>query len=399
MLALALFPLYIFVHAMFHAGNPVAEWSVVHTSDRTCTVHFDLAGSAADVDVAKLSLIAPGHLHGLTVTSHATTNPADQWKRNNTWNWMWNGVLPPMSLDFELTWESCEHGAIPSVDLAWEQVASTARQSWNLGSVLLANVPSLPSGTALTPRGTRMASAETNGSATVTLLMPEIQKGSFVKWSEYIPEGCTCTVLDSEGSSSRQTATELIFLWFEVQASRGLQPKYSLRCPDDVDNRSLTFDGMAEVAFGTGTNTYHIAGVEWNAPPTEHNEIMESPQITATPPAAGHAAPEASTAPTRTQTHSGGVEFAVQLLANHRDLTHDELVDFLGYTQPLHMERLDGWHKYVTDSHNSYAQARSSRNQIWATTNAQDAFVTAHLEGQRITVQEALLLSNQTWIP
>ena len=116
------------------------------------------------------------------------------------------------------------------------------------------------------------------------------------------------------------------------------------------------------------------------------------------PPAAAHAAPEAPTAPTHTQALSG-VEFAVQLLANHRDLTREELVDFLGYTQPLHMERLDGWHKYVTDSHNSYAQARSSRNHIWATTNAQDAFVTAQLEGQRITVQEALLLTNQTWIP
>jgi len=398
MLAPVLLPLYIFVHAMFHAGNPVAEWSVVHTSDRTCTVHLDLVGGAPDVDVAKLSLIAPGHLHGLTVTSHASANPADQWKRNNTWNWMWNGVLPPMSLDFELTWESCEDGTTPSVELAWEQVASTARQSWNLGSVLLADLPSLSSAAESTPHGARRASTESNGSATVTLIMPEVEKGSFVKWSEYIPEGCTCTVLDSDGSSARQTATELIFLWFEVQASRGLHPTYSLRCPDDVDNRSLTFDGMAEVAFGTGTNTYHIAGVEWNAPPTERNEIMESPQITATTPAAAPAAPEASTAPTRPQTTSG-VEFAVQLLANHRDLTHDELVEFLGYTQPLHMERLDGWHKYVTDSHDSYAQARSSRNNIWATTNAQDAFVTAQLEGQRITVQEALLLSNQTWIP
>jgi hypothetical protein len=228
--------------------------------------------------------------------------------------------------------------------------------------------------------------------------MSEVQQGSFVKWSEYIPEGCTCTVLDSDGSSSRQTATELIFLWFEVQASRELNPLYSLRCPNNVNNRSVTFDGMAEVAFGTGTNTYHIAGVEWNAPPTERNEIMESSQITATSPEAASVAPEATTTSTRPQT-SSGVEFAVQLLANHRDLTRDELVDFLGYTKPLHMERLDGWHKYVTNSHDSYAQARSSRNDIWATTQAQDAFVTAQLEGQRITVQEALLLSNQTWIP
>ena len=125
---------------------------------------------------------------------------------------------------------------------------------------------------------------------------------------------------------------------------------------------------------------------------------MESPQITASKTAAAPAAPEAPTSSARPQT-SSGVAFAVQLLANHRDLTRDELVDFLGYTKPLHMERLDGWHKYVTDSHDSYAQARSSRNHIWATTQAQDAFVTAQLEGQRITVQEALLLSNQTWIP
>ena len=396
MLAPVLLPLYLFAHVMFHTGNPVAEWSVVHTSEQTCTVHLDLVGGAHDVDVAKLSLIAPNHLHGLTVTSQTSATPSDQWKRNNTWNWMWNDVMPPMTLDFDLTWESCEQGTTPSVDLAWEQVASTARQSWNLGSVILSDLPSPV--TTSDSRGFRQATSAVNGTATVSLHMSEVQQGSFVKWSEYIPEGCTCTVLDSDGSSSRQTATELIFLWFEVQASRELNPLYSLRCPNNVNNRSVTFDGMAEVAFGTGTNTYHIAGVEWNAPPTERNEIMESSQITATSPEAASVAPEATTTSTRPQT-SSGVEFAVQLLANHRDLTRDELVDFLGYTKPLHMERLDGWHKYVTNSHDSYAQARSSRNDIWATTQAQDAFVTAQLEGQRITVQEALLLSNQTWIP
>ena len=105
MLAPVLLPLYLFVHVMFHTGNPVAEWSVVHTSEHTCTVHLDLVGGAQDVDVAKLSLIAPSHLHGLTVTSQTSATPSDQWKRNNTWNWMWNDVMPPMTLDFDLTWE------------------------------------------------------------------------------------------------------------------------------------------------------------------------------------------------------------------------------------------------------------------------------------------------------
>lgn len=398
MLAPVLLPLFMFVHALFHTGNPVAEWSVVHTSKHSCTVHLDLVGGARGVDVAKLSLIAPSHLRGLAVSSRASAKPSDQWKRHNTWNWMWNDVVPPMTLDFDLTWEACEPGTTPSVELAWEQVASTARQSWNLGSVILSDFPSPFSSVASDPHGSRQATSAANGTATVFLHMPAVPQGSFVKWREFIPEGCTCTVLDADGSSSRQTATELIFLWFEVPVSRGLNPRYSLRCPDNVDIRSLTFDGMAEVAFGMGSNTYHIAGVEWNAPPTERNEIMESPQITASKTAAAPAAPEAPTPSARPQT-SSGLEFAVQLLANHRDLTHEELVDFLGYTKPLHMERLDGWHKYVTDSHDSYAQARSSRNHIWATTQAQDAFVTAQLEGQRIPVQEALLLSNQTWIP
>ena len=114
MLAPVLLPLFMFVHALFHTGNPVAEWSVVHTSEHSCTVHLDLVGGADDVDLAKLSLIAPIHLRGLEVSSHTSAKPSDQWKRNNTWNWMWNGVVPPMTLDFNLTWESCEHGTTPS---------------------------------------------------------------------------------------------------------------------------------------------------------------------------------------------------------------------------------------------------------------------------------------------
>ena len=108
MLAPVLLPLFMFAHALFHTGNPVAEWSVVHTSEHSCTVHLDLVGGAHDVEVAKLSLIAPSHLRGLAVSSHASAAPSDQWKRNNTWNWMWNDAVPPMTLDFKLTWESCE---------------------------------------------------------------------------------------------------------------------------------------------------------------------------------------------------------------------------------------------------------------------------------------------------
>jgi hypothetical protein len=93
------------------------------------------------------------------------------------------------------------------------------------------------------------------------------------------------------------------------------------------------------------------------------------------------------------------VQFSVQLLANHRDLNASEVTEALGYSDSFHIYRHEGWHKYLTDDFASYAEAREKRSTLWSTTSATDAFVTASLDGERITVQEALLMSNQSWIP
>ena len=60
---------------------------------------------------------------------------------------------------------------------------------------------------------------------------------------------------------------------------------------------------------------------------------------------------------------------------------------------------MEGWHKYLTPEEETYADAHTLRSHIWESTAATDAFVTASLEGERISIQEALLLSNQNWIP
>ena len=93
------------------------------------------------------------------------------------------------------------------------------------------------------------------------------------------------------------------------------------------------------------------------------------------------------------------VVFAVQLLANHRDLAQEEWSDVVGFQGRTHTIRHEGWHKHLTDDGPTYSDARVMRSDIWKNTAATDAFVTASLEGERITVQEALLISNQTWIP
>ena len=98
---------------------------------------------------------------------------------------------------------------------------------------------------------------------------------------------------------------------------------------------------------------------------------------------------------------SADLEEALNIVQNaHLDVIKQfPDVDLVGFHGQTHTIRHEGWHKHLTDNVSTYAKARAMRSDIWASTAATDAFVTASLEGERITVQEALLISDQTWIP
>jgi hypothetical protein len=61
------------------------------------------------------------------------------------------------------------------------------------------------------------------------------------------------------------------------------------------------------------------------------------------------------------------------------------------------MEFNEGWKKYIVGKYDQYKSARDFRETIRAK-GIENPFVIAYNNGKRITVQEALMVSNQKWI-
>lgn len=93
-----------------------------------------------------------------------------------------------------------------------------------------------------------------------------------------------------------------------------------------------------------------------------------------------------------------GVVYKVQLVAAKKLVTDVFLRKAYKYKEQYNVENHEGWVKYTTGDFNVYKGARDKREQLaTAGHNFPGPFVTAYNDGNRITVQEALMISNQKW--
>ena len=85
-------------------------------------------------------------------------------------------------------------------------------------------------------------------------------------------------------------------------------------------------------------------------------------------------------------------------MASHRIATKNYVKNKYHFSENFDLENHDGWIKYTTGRFDQYKEARNKRNDL-NSNEFPGPFVTAYNFGQRITVQEALIISKQNWIP
>lgn len=100
-----------------------------------------------------------------------------------------------------------------------------------------------------------------------------------------------------------------------------------------------------------------------------------------------------------TNTQNNKVTYKVQVAASHKQLKNTK--NFFAkrnINENISVEHIDNWYKYTINKFDTYANARNHRNTVWEQTPVKGAFVVAYKGNKRITVQEALMLTNQKWV-
>jgi hypothetical protein len=92
-----------------------------------------------------------------------------------------------------------------------------------------------------------------------------------------------------------------------------------------------------------------------------------------------------------------GLVFKVQVCATHKTVDATFVKTNYKLADEVVQEMHEGWFKFTVGGYGQYAEARNKREDL-APYNLPGPFVTAYNNGNRITVQEALMISKQQWV-
>jgi hypothetical protein len=241
----------------------------------------------------------------------------------------------------------------------------------------------------------------------VNLLVSKERKEKFAKIEEIIPKGFKAVPLQDRDAIFTYRNNVAKFLWMNLPASSFFVVSYKL-VPIGLKNTSIApIDGQFSYLEEAKTVSINIQQTGEDLAlvktPEELNQLILGlgTATLASVDADGVSKTVKVKTPRSNKKYmlepEEGIYYRVQLAAGHSPVNIRRYFRKYKLEKEVRQEFHEGWQKYSVGSFPEYKNARDYRMHIWNTTNIDDAFVSAYNNGNRITVQEALMIANQKW--
>lgn len=218
-----------------------------------------------------------------------------------------------------------------------------------------------------------------------------------------VSSAAQATVVDSsqviESSNTQQASTTT-----NTQANTSTNTQVDASIGSNGSSSSTTnvvSSGNSTASNNTQTETTNTQNSVQNSTGTQSNIGMNSSgnnsQVISTEIVASQSKTSVSAVNT-VPSPEKGITYKVQILAAHRLVDKSYLKKKFSFEDGFNIENHNGWIKYTTGMYTQYKDARDARVKITGeSSKLPGPFVTAYNDGERITVQEALLVSKQLW--
>jgi hypothetical protein len=209
----------------------------------------------------------------------------------------------------------------------------------------------------------------------------------FAKYSDILPDGLKATAEEKDGSSFFVDGKTIQFVWSNLPNKSTLNISYKLT---GTLSSAVTLNGT----FSFTENNQIVNQ-------TLKPETIQPSSITSTPPISEQPTTPPSSnniAETSTKAKQTSVFFSVQLGAFLRSNVRSNYFVRKYNIPNVKEENHESYKKLYSGNFDEYKKARDYRENI-KQKGIQDAFVIAHKDNIRITVQEALMITNQKWYP
>ncbi len=256
--------------------------------------------------------------------------------------------------------------------------------------------------------------------AQVNLVVAVDNIQGFVKVFEVAPKGCTTVRAEDDGAVVTPDKNTIKFFWFEVPQSPKIELSYRINCTTDLGQApniigkvsyiynnepverevigagSTSLSPVVSVSPGNNTSNNTAQNNTTTEPKVEPKaEPKSEPKVTPKTDPVVQNNPKSTTSVPEPE---NGITYKVQILAGHRVVNKQYFASKHQYSENFGIENHEGWVKYTTGKFGEYKKARDERERLKSSYNSLPGpFVTAYNNGERITVQEALLISKQQW--